>query len=123
MLKRWLNFKIIILVMVSFFWVNCFAQDITQSENNYYADQTKLVSQQIDLLKNRLTQAQTDLQKLQKQQEVLGIQPANRVNKSILGQVGLDIAVAKSNLDSVNIELTESQQAVNRLEKDTQELQ
>jgi len=121
MLKRLLNFKKILFLLASFFLLNAmvYAQE---PENNFYSDQTKLVAQQVDLLKNRLLQAQTELQKLQKQQDTWGSLAIERVNQHRLDQAGLDIAVAKSNLDSINIELTECQQAVSRLEKETQEL-
>lgn len=99
------------------------AAAVAQPENGYYSNQTKLVSQQIDLLKSRLAQTQNELKTLQKQQDSLGLMAPERITKQTLGQIGLDISVAKSNLDSINIELTECQQAVSRLEKDTQELQ
>ncbi len=43
--------------------------------------------------------------------------------KQLLDETGLDVAIAKSNLESIGIELTESQQAVSRLEKDSQEIE
>ncbi len=96
------------------------AQDL-MSDENFYPDKTKLVMQQIDLLKTRLAQAKSELQLLQKQDSVA--LNTDHVNKQLFDESGLDIAIAKSNLDSINIELTECQQAAARLEKDTQELQ
>jgi len=122
MLKRLLNFKVICLLLVSCFWLNSMAhaQDF-MSDENFYPDKTKLVMQQIDLLKIRLAQAKTELQTLKKQDAIA--LNSDHVNKQLFDESGLDIAVAKSNLDSINIELTECQQAASRLEKDTQELQ
>ncbi len=122
MLKRLLNFKIICFLIGLFILSGiASAQDLEHSESSFYADQTKLVSQQIDLLKNRLTQAEVDQQKMQKQQDNTGVMTP--VNKEKLSQMNLDIAVAKSNLDGINVELTECQQAISHLEKDIQELQ
>ena len=90
-------------------------------DSHFYPDKATLVSQQIDLLKNRLTQAKMELQSLQKQQEISLV--SGRVNKQMLNQVELSIEVAQSNLESINIELTECQQAISRLEKDIQDVQ
>ena len=122
MLKRLLNFKIICLLLVSFFWLNsvCHADDLASED--FYPNKVKLVEQQINLLKTRLTQMQSELQILQKQQDPATLS-IDHVNKQLLDEAELDIAVAKSNFDSIYIELNESQQATNRLEKDIQEIQ
>ena len=79
---------------------------------------------QIELLKNRLTQAKVELVQLQRQQDKrLDILSPNHVNKELLDQINLEIIVAKSNLDSINIELTDSQQSISRLEKDNQDIE
>ena len=93
----------------------CWAQD--------FAFENNLVSQQSDLLKDRLTQANNELVDLQRQQEQLSALSVEDVNKQSLTQAGLNIAIAKSNLDSIDIELSESQQTLTRLEKDIQELE
>ncbi|HSW68678.1 MAG TPA: mechanosensitive ion channel domain-containing protein [Gammaproteobacteria bacterium] len=126
MLKLLLKFKILCFLFIVFFSLNTalYAED-ENTDENFYPDKTRLVTQQIDLLKTRLTRAEVELQTLQKQQkrEDLTVLTPDRVNKQLLDEVGLNIAIAKSNLDSINIELTESQQDVIRLEKDVQEIQ
>lgn len=97
--------------------------DTSSKEIPIYNDKAKIVYQQIDLLKTRLAQSQNELQTLQKaQDQFLNKLTVDRVSKLMLSQTALDIAAAKSNLNGVNIELSESQQAVSRLEKETQEI-
>lgn len=103
--------------------VSCAFADPAPIENSLYQDKTKVVSQQIELLKNRLVQSQNELKKLQHQQTTQSTLSIDHVNKQLLNQAGLNIAVAKSNLDSINLELSESQQTITRLEKDTQEIE
>lgn len=91
------------------------------SDSHLALDKTHLVSQQVDLLKIRIKQAKLELTILQKQQD--GGIASDRINKQLLNQASLSIAVARSNLDSINIELTECQQTVGRLEKEMQEIQ
>ncbi len=122
MLKQWLNFKILGLLLVSLICFNSvsLAAELLD-DDDFYPDKTKMVAQQIDLLKNRLTQTHIELQALQKQ-STDGLS-GDHFTKSMLGETGLEIAIAKSNLESINIELTECQQAISRLEKDIQEIQ
>lgn len=109
---------IVSLFLNSFVW----AADAAPLTNDFYADKATLITQQIELLKIRVGQAQTELQKLQKQQDNF-FASVEQVNRHLLTQTGLDIAIARSNLESINIELVECQQAVTRFEKDVQELQ
>ncbi len=123
MLKRLLNFKWLVLILSLLILSSaCFADDDTQLEA-IYSDKTKLASQQIVMLKDRIHQAQFQLQTLQKQENLFSGLVIVRANNRMLKQVNLDIAIAKSNLDSINIELTECQQTIIRLEKDIQEMQ
>jgi potassium efflux system protein len=86
-------------------------------------DRVQLVVQQINLLKNRLLQSELELNELQQQQEKKTIHwTIETVNKSVLDKAALDIAVSKSNLDSVNIELTDTHQTIVWLEKSIQEI-
>jgi potassium efflux system protein len=88
-------------------------------------NKTQLVSQQTELLKNRLAQAQRQLATLQHQQDdsQLSQITLNHTTRQIHSEASLDIAVAKSNLDSLSIELAESQQSILRIEKDMQEIE
>lgn len=115
-LLRWL-------LLLAFFGAGpmSYAESIS-SEAGLYPDKTKLVMQQTDLLKTRLAEAETEFHDLLKQQNT-AVLNADHVSKQWLDEAGLNVAMAKSNLDSIGIELTESQQAVVRLEKDTQEIE
>lgn len=93
-------------------------------QDHFYLDKTQLVEQQIDLLKKRLTQANQELSYLQHQQEKgFGSFANDQANKFLLYKAGLHVASTKSNLDSINIELTDSQQAMAWLEKNIQEIE
>lgn len=123
-MRKLLSIKSFILFLGCLFLsVTCYADSVSL-QDTLYADKTKIVSQQVDLLKNRVLQSKNEINKLQneldqKQSELT----LEHVNKQSLDKAGLDIAVAKSNLDSVGIELAESQQTITRLEKDTQEIE
>lgn len=118
-LKRQSSLFFCLLLLPLYSW----AVDL-QPENNLYLDGTRLVSQQVQLLKNRLTQANNELADLQHQHErQLSSFSVDNVDKQLLTQTGLNIAIAKSNMDSINIELSESQQTLSHLDKDIQELE
>lgn len=121
MLKRLLNFKLILVVCLCLMGSTTFA-DPTELGNDFYLDKTKVVAQQNELLKNRLLQAQSELATLRRQFDEQSISD-DHVNKQNLSLTKLDIAAAKSNLDSINIELSESQQTINLLEKDNHEIE
>lgn len=87
-------------------------------------DRIQLVSQQINLLKNRYSQSQLELNQLQQQHDVQIPQlTLEKASKNVLEKAGLDIAVSKSNLDSISIELTDTRQTIGWLEKNIQEIQ
>lgn len=119
-MKNWLGLKLVA-VLLGLFVIPLVA--VAEAPvDAIYLSRTKLVSQQIDLLKNRLSQFRDELKKLERHQDIeLASLSVEKVNKPLLNQALLDIAVAKSNVDSINIELTESQQTEARLEKDAQE--
>lgn len=86
-------------------------------------DRAQLVAQQNILLENRLTQGKLELAQLQAEND--GEAPqlvVEKASKNILDKTSLDMSVAQSNLDSINIELVDSQQALSRLEKNIQEI-
>src|SRR5207253_924554 len=86
-------------------------------------DRVHVVTQQINLLQNRLNQSDKELNELQqKHDKQLAELTSDKVTKSVLDKSMLDIAVAKSNLDSVNIELADTQQTIAWLEKSRQEI-
>ncbi len=113
-----------VLICVVIFSVSTVFADPGEIGNDFYLDKTKVVVQQIELLKNRVDRANAELANLQNQQsKQMATLSFDRVNKDWLNWTKLDIATAKSNLDSINIELAESQQTINLLEKDTQEIE
>lgn len=123
-MRKWLNAKYFLIISVLFFSCSVMAAEEFELDNTIYLDKTKLVSQQINLLKTRLAQSQNEMANFQRQQEATEKEGFSReVTKQSLSQIELDISVAKSNLDSINIELSESQQTINRLDKDTQEIE
>lgn len=110
MLKHLVNACLIIFLILS----------LPAVASDAYLDKTKLIGTQVELLKDRLQQAKNELQNLQQQPDNLTL---DHVNKRLLGQAALEISVAKSMVDGVSVELFESQQAINRLQNDAQELQ
>lgn len=119
-----LNLLYKIIICITIFSVSAVFADPGEIGNDFYLDKTKVVVQQIELLKNRVDRANADLANLQSQQtKQMANLSFDRVNKDWLNWTKLDIASAKSNLDSINIELAESQQTINLLEKDTQEVE
>lgn len=122
MLKQSFKFKIILAFFGCLLLLtNGFAES---DSTTVYEDKTKVVSQRITLLKNRVLQAQHELNNLQHQQDVqFNNITIDHVNKQWLNWTKLDISVAKSNLNSINIELNETQQTINSLEKETQDLE
>ncbi|TAK76257.1 MAG: mechanosensitive ion channel, partial [Gammaproteobacteria bacterium] len=87
-------------------------------------DRVQLVTQQINLLKSRLTQGEHELADLQKQHDDQLSQLAiEKSSKNMLDKSALDISVSQSNLDSITIELTDAQQTISWLEKNIQEIE
>jgi len=87
-------------------------------------DRVNLVLQQINLLQDRLQQSQRELKELQKDHDssVVNLN-LQKISKNLLDKSSLDISVSKSNLDSVTMELSDSQQTISWLEKNIQEIE
>ncbi|MBX3709211.1 MAG: mechanosensitive ion channel [Gammaproteobacteria bacterium] len=94
------------------------------SVNQTTIDRTDLVTQQINLLKSRLSQGEHEYVELQQQhdKQIAGL-TIEKATKNLLDKASLDISVSKSNLDSINIELTDAQHTIAWLEKSTQEIE
>lgn len=103
-------------------WVNSFALDSTSAPRVETVDRLYLVDQQINLLKERNRQSQQELLELQKKSDQGQFIAAKDVTKSVIDKAALDISVAKSNLDSINIELSDNQQTMGWLQKSIQEI-
>src|SRR5262245_12078190 len=95
----------------------------TSNSDDVTIDRMLLVSEQINILKNRLSQGEHELLELQQKHDQDTSQiTMEKANKNLLDKASLDISVAKSNLDSINIELTDCQQTIAWLEKSVQEI-
>jgi potassium efflux system protein len=117
------NLKKFLLLPILFISVNLITPAMAAVASSII-DKTQLVSQQTELLKNRLSQAQGQLVLLENQDDrQLSDLMVNHTTRQLRSQASLDIAVAKSNLDSINIELSESQQSISRLEKEAEEIE
>lgn len=82
----------------------------------------QVVNQQILLLKNRLAQTEQEWLTLQKTQDIPMSQvELDKANKQLLDRANLDIAVAKSNADSISIELADAKQNITWLQKNIAE--
>lgn len=96
----------------------------TSFADSLYLDKIHLVTQQIDLLQKRLIQADQEVEYLRHQRGKGFISFENdEANRSLLSKTALHYGSSKSDLDSINIELTDSQQAQVWLEKNIQEIQ
>jgi len=117
---NWLNAKVVLFLCGFFLCATVFAAE-TAADKLSYSEQKQQVAEQTLLLKNRLLQAKNELANLRNQQENnFAKLSSNQTSKALRKQIELDIAAAQSNLDSISIELAESEQAVSRLEKNIQ---
>jgi potassium-dependent mechanosensitive channel len=83
-------------------------------------DRIQLVTEQINLLKSRLDQSSGELTELQKHNKDTNY-TIDKINKNIFDKATLDLSVSTSNLDSINIELTDCQQTISWLDKGMQD--
>lgn len=123
MQKLWRNFATLIVILSICSLGNVFAYP-GELGDDFYLDKSKVLVQQIDLLQNRVAQAQKELKHLQQVQDTQLVNLSfDKVNKSWLKWTKIDISVASSNVDSIAIELSEAQQTITLLEKDIQEIE
>ncbi|WP_170131712.1 mechanosensitive ion channel domain-containing protein [Aquicella lusitana] len=117
--KVWVVFSLVLLVCV--FSCGAFAEN---SDSDETIDRIQLVTQQINLLKERLAQQEHEFADLQQQHDKQISQLIiEKASKNLLDKASLDISVSKSNLDSITIELADTQQTINWLEKNIQEIE
>lgn len=87
-------------------------------------DRVFLATKQIQLLKNREEQADRELAALRTEADSQMLQfRLQKTSKKLVDKAALDILVAKSNLESINIEYSDAQQNITWLEKNIQELE
>src|SRR3990167_7966155 len=87
------------------------------AEHGDASDRIDIVTQQINLLKNRYQQVGLELANLQSNEAPLSISTIEQASKNLLDKASLDISVSKSNLESINIELDDVKQTVGWLGK------
>lgn len=117
LIKKWV-------AVVLFAFCLCLGSAFTYADDSLSVDRIQLATKQIELLNNRYAQAQRELTDLQKQHDLqISHIMLEKASKKLLDKASLDILVAKSNLDSVNIELSDAQQSINWLEKNIQEIE
>ena len=113
---------ILLILLITFSPFVCAEQFDTDA--SLTIDRIQLVTQQINLLKDRLGEGEHELAKLQQEHDKQISQlTMENTNKNLLDKASLDISVSKSNLDSINIEWADSQQTINWLEKNIQEIE
>ncbi len=114
----WITILCLVITLFSF------AHADTSQAQKGTIDRLQLVTKQISLLNNRLSQSERELGDLQQQynQEVSDFAVLH-ASKNLLNKASLDILVYQSNLDSINIEMTDCQQTINWLDKNIQEIQ
>lgn len=118
------RFVFILVLVASLSLISFVAQADPIDGDEMYIDRIQLVTQQIDLLKNRLNQSKQELVEMQAEHEQqLSQVLLEKASKNLLMKASLDVSVSRSNLDSINIELSDSQQSINWLEKSTQEIE
>jgi len=122
MLLRKYNAIFWIIVLASLLVAPVYAD--TSAQEGTSIDRIQLVTQQIRLLKGRLDQEKHEVEVLQ----TLRDRPVSQLliqkaSKKLVDKAALDMTVTKSNLESIDIELADSQQTVNWLEKGVQEIE
>lgn len=80
-------------------------------------DRIDIANQQINLLKSRFGQAENELAAMQRNDVLPPLNLLEQAGKNLLDKAMLDIAVSKSNLDSISIELTDARQTTSWLAK------
>lgn len=114
--------QLAILVLSTLLVSTAFADpDLTMPVANT-SDRVEIVTQQIALLKNRYQQAESELVNLQHEDNSLPMATIEQASKNLLDKSSLDISVAKSNLESISIELADASQTVVWLDKNIQEI-
>jgi len=124
-LRRLINFHIIFIftLCLNIIPAALYAQPVKKTDD-VMIDRIQLVTEQINLLKNRLSQGEQELAELQQQHDKQISELAiEKVSKRLLDKSALDVSVSKSNVDSINIELTDTQQTIVWIEKSIQEIE
>ncbi len=118
-MRYWRQINLFLLALI--FSGAVFAADVDDNVEPF--DRAALATKQIELLKNRSDQVNRELASLQSQSDSHMVQfRLQRMSKKLVDKAGLDILVAQSSLDDINIELSDTQQNIAWVEKNIQEL-
>jgi potassium-dependent mechanosensitive channel len=99
------------------------AQSINKNED-MVIDRIQLVTEQTHIINSRLSQGKQELAELQQQHDKqISELAVEKVSKRLLDKTALDVSVSNSNVDSINIELTDTQQTILWIEKSIQEIE
>lgn len=111
------------LIVIFAFLINTSIYAESGNATDFSIDRIELVTKQIDLLKSRLAQFENELKTLQVQDQSISQITLDKAGKHFLDKALLDTSVGQSNIDNINIELSDSQQAASWLEKNVQEIE
>ena len=98
--------------------------NLLHAANHTSTNRVQLISKQIELLKHRINEANDEFLDLQQQHDTqIAHVVLEKTNKKTLDKISLGILVTQTHLDSLNVELNDSQQTIIRLEKNVQEIE
>ena len=109
-----------LVLLISLCWLTI-GVGVSARSNFSDLDKTKVVEQQIELVKNRVSQANIELDHLKKQKNADLNSNSNsnsNINKQWLKRAKLDKEAAQSNLDGIHIEVIEAQQTIDLISKE-----
>ena len=113
-----------LVLLISLCWLTI-GVGVSARSNFSDLDKTKVVEQQIELVKNRVSQANIELDHLKKQKNADLNSNSNsnsNINKQWLKRAKLDKEAAQSNLDGIHIEVIEAQQTIDLISKEIGEM-
>lgn len=122
MFRRWLSLLFILIclgVTTTTCWSDSVSEGIALPD-----DQLVALTDQINLLKIRLTQSNNQLKNLEREEKTrFSNLSVEHINNPMLEKINLDIDIAQSNVDSSDIELSEAEQTIGRIQKHIQDLE
>lgn len=118
-----IKIKRVVLIVILMFGLPALAFSQPNEVESMTVNRLYLAERQIDLIKTRLAQTKRELAELQQHEQDVSTLTIDKANKKLLDATLLEVSIATSNLEIINIELTDSQQIVNWLEKSNQEIE
>lgn len=102
------------ITIICIFFVNL---ALAQLPSSGPTDRVQLATEQLALLTSRLEQTKLELKQMEEQHDKEYNVTIDKINKNIFEKANLDLSVSSSNLDTINIELSDCQQTISWLEK------